>query len=283
MAGGRSASHPQLASRWWLVGCLTGIALWIGVTVFVASRYTEPGSSRPATLTFAIGGAVFFGVLFAVAAVQMRRAQLRARTDLYQRLALMPVSAATIRRAARGASRIGYVYLAFGAVVTALGLAAIAAAESRWSEWLFRAMLGLVVLWLVYMVFALRRVYSATDELFAPLGLRLVETPSYVVGWFGEGGQLRGSLTYAGRRHGLEISITHEPKLAVTVARGPVGTAGAPGTPARMAALTGESVRCWRGVEVERADGQIAVVRRGNGAGGWFLHDLLLVERVSGA
>lgn len=283
MTGGESASHPQLASRWWLAGCLAGIALWIGVTVFVAARYTEPGKSRPATLAFAIGGAVFFGVLFAVAGVQMRRSQLRARTDLYQRLALTPVSTATIRRAARGTSRIGYTYLGFGAVVTGLGLAAIAAADSRWSEWLFRVMLALVVLWLVYMVFALRRVYSASDELFAPLGLRLVETPSYVVGWFGEGGQLRGALTYAGTRHGREVSITHEPKLAVTVARGPVAAGGAPGTPARMAALTGESVRCWRGVTVERTDGQVAVVRRGNGAGGWFLHDLLLVERFSGA
>lgn len=283
MAGGGSASHPQLASRWWLVGCLTGIALWIGITVFVAARHTEPGDSRPATLTFAICGAVFFGVLFTVAGIQMRGAQLGARTDLYQRLALTPVTPKTIRHAARGASRVGYVYLAFGAVVTALGLVAIGAAESRWSDLLFRVMIALVVIWLVYMVFAFRQVYAATDELFAPLGLRLVETPSYVVGWIGEGGRLSGALTYAGTRHGRELSITQEPKLAVTVARGSVGGGSLPTTPARMAALTGESLRCWRGVEVERADGQVTVVRRGNAAGGWFLHDLLLAERVADA
>ena len=34
----------------------------------------------------------------------------------------------------------------------------------------------------------------------------------------------------------------------------------------------------WR----SSSDGQVAVVRRGNGAGRWFLHDLLLMEPVAG-
>ena len=274
---------PHLASRWWIAGCLVGIAVWIGVTVFVASRYGGPGDSRPATLAFTICGAAFFAAVFAVAGVRMRQSQLRARTDLYDRLALTPVSEATIRQATRGAFTIGYVYLAFGVLVTAFGLAAIAADGTRWSRPLLLAMVALVLLWLVYMVFALRRVYSTSDALMAPLGLQLVATPAYVTNWFGDGRQLVGAVSYAGSRHGREISITHEPKRAMTVARGSIGNGRAPTSMERMAALTGESARCWRGVVVERSDGQVAVVRRGNGAGRWFLHDLLLVEAAASA
>lgn len=281
MAGAAPSSH--LASKWWFAGCLVGIALWIGVTVAVAARYGGPGDSRPGNVAFAIGGAVFFGVVFTVAAVQMRRTQLRGRNDLYERLALTPVSPATIRRASRGAHRIGYGYLVFGALVTGLGLAAIAASDTRWSRGFLLAMLGLVVLWLVYMVYALRRVFSTTEELFAPLGLRLVSMPTYVLNWFTDGGHMVGGVTYAGSRHGREVAITHEPARAVTLARGANSNARLPTTPTRMAALTGESERCWRGVAVEREDGMIAVVRRGSGAGRWFLHDLLLAEAVADA
>jgi hypothetical protein len=35
-------------------------------------------------------------------------------------------------------------------------------------------------------------------------------------------------------------------------------------------------------VAIERSDGRLAVVRSGNGAGRWFLHDLLLAEAVAG-
>jgi NADH:ubiquinone oxidoreductase subunit 6 (subunit J) len=281
VARGAAASQHQLASRWWAVGCLLGIGLWIGITAFVAARHTEPGDARAATLAFVVCGAVFFGVVFGVAGVQMRRMQMRARIDLYDRLALTPVSPATVRRAARGASQVGYVYLTFGVLVTALGLAAIGVADERWSSWLFGVTIALVVLWFVYMGIALRQVYSSTDELFAPLGLRLVDMPSYVVDWIGEGRRLVGAMTYAGTRHGRELSITHEPARAVTIARGEISAGSAPSTPARMAALTGEPARCWRGVEVERDAGQVTVVRKGNGAGAWFLHDLLLVELVA--
>lgn len=270
-----------MTSRWWLVGCLGGIALWIGITLFVGVRYGSPSNSRPGTVAFAICGAVFFGIVFAVAGVQMRRMQTRARSDLYDRLALTPVSTSTIRRATRGVHTIGYVYLGFGVLVTGLGLAAIGFGDDGGGSWLFRAMIAFVVLWFGYMLFALRRVYSTTDELFAPLGLRLVETPSYVVGWFGDRG-LVGTMSYAGTRHGREVSITQEAKQAVTVLRGPVSGRTAPATPAQMTTLTGEPATRWRGVEVEVAAEEVAVIRRGNGAGRWFLHDLLLAEAVGG-
>lgn len=280
MAADAGGSGAPTASRWWLVGCLLGIALWVGVTVIVGSRYGGPSNPRPGSIAFAVGGAVFFGVVFAVAAVGMRRSQYTSRSELYDRLAVAPVDPSTIRRATRGMYRIGYTYLAFGALVTGLGLAAIGFGDDDGGSWMFTVMIVLIVLWFGYMLFALRRVYTSTDVLFAPLGLHLEEVPSYVVHWFG-GTSLSGAMTYGGTRHGRHVSITQEPKQAVTVVQGHVSARKPPKTPAQMATLTGEPAGRWRGVTVEVSADQVAVIRRGNGAGRWFLNDLLLAEAVA--
>ncbi len=95
------------SKRGWLIFAAVGIPVWIGVTV-VAAVVSDPRNPAPILLTFAAGGAVFFGAMFGVALWQLRR----------------PAAAGTAtfwRRVARA-------YLVLGIVVTALALAAIAQA-----------------------------------------------------------------------------------------------------------------------------------------------------------
>ena len=54
-----------------------------------------------------------------------------------------------------------------------------------------------------------------------------------------------------------------------------------PTTPQDMAALTGESVRTWRNVEVTVDDHTLIVFRTGAEAATWMLHDLLLAEAAA--
>src|SRR5690606_13763678 len=111
-----------------------------------------------------------------------------------------------------------------------------------------------------------------SSELMAPLGLRLVETPTYLVGPGGAGRDLVGAVAYAGTRHGREVAISQRPKVAVTTVSGGDPRRKPPTTPIQMATLTGEPARRWRDVEVTVGDdGTVTVVRRGNGAGGAFL------------
>jgi hypothetical protein len=281
---GAVARNPAHASKAWTVGCLAGIAVWIGVTVAVAARNPDPGDGEVVTRTFAAGGAVFFGVVFAVSFVQMRRMQVRVRSDLYDRLAVEPVDESVVRRSARGLFTIGYAYLGFGVLTTALTLAAIGIADDELSSRLLRITLGLVVVWAAYAVYALRRAWSGTDALMTPLGLRLTATPTYVVGPGGHGRDLVGEVAYAGSRHGRHVTISQRPDGAVTTVTGGDPRRKPPTTALQMATLTGEPVRRWRHVEVTTdAEGTVSVIRRGNGAGSAFLHDLLLAEAIAGS
>jgi hypothetical protein len=258
---------------------IVGLAGWIGATIAVAARQ-DPGQADDAARTaFVIGGAVFFGVMFGAAAFQMRRIQRRTTSGLYERLALRPLAPGTLRRATKGLFSIGYVYVLFGVVVTAIGLIAIGVGDDTGK--IIRFVIPILGVWTVYAVYATRKAFRAGDDIMSPLGLQLTGIPEYRYSIITDRGWLTGAMTYAGRRHGREVSITQTPKQAVTVVEGDVGRRKPPTTPKQMADLTGESIQQWRKVEVAVEDGAVIVVRRRNGAGGWFLHDLLLAEAVA--
>ena len=59
-------------SRGWAAFTLVGLALWIGATVVATVVNDDAADPRPIVLTFAAGGAVFFGAIFGVALWQTR-------------------------------------------------------------------------------------------------------------------------------------------------------------------------------------------------------------------
>lgn len=268
-------------SKAWTAFVIVGLAAWIGATIAAAVGQDPGQADNAARTTFVIGGAVFFGVMFGAAAIQIRRIQRRTTSGLYERLALRPLAPGTLGRATKGLFSIGYVYVLFGAVVTAIALIAIGVGDDTGS--LIRFVIPLLAVWTVYAVYAMRKAFGASDDIMSPLGLALTEVPQYRYSIVADRAFMTGAMTYAGQRHGREVSITQTPKQAVTVVVGDVGRRKPPTTPKQMADLTGESIQQWRKVEVAVEDGAVIVVRRRNGAGGWFLHDLLLAEAVAAA
>lgn len=266
---------------WWLAWSLVGIAAWIGVTVYVAATLEDPSDPAPVMRSFAIGGAAFFGITFGAAALQMRRRQTLAGADLYRRLALREVSDRDLRRSARGLVGIGYVYLLFAAVTTGLMLLAIGLGPDGPMAALLWTAVGLVVVWCVVAVFALRRAYSAGAEFVEPLGLELTAIPGWVA-VPGGGNRLVGGQSFAGERHGREVAINQTTGSAVTAVSGdyPKRTTK---DRAKMADLTGESWRSFAGVSATSGPDGVVVIREGNGAGRWILTDLLLAESLADA
>lgn len=270
------------SSRGWAVFTVVGLALWIGATVFVSTRTDPVSQSKLPLRVFAVGGALFFGTMFLAAGISMRRSQLRGTSELYEQLAITPVSAKTVRRALRGAYSIGYVYLAFGVLTTFIMLAAIWFSDEGVTRTLMYVVAGLLVVWLFYAGWALKRVYSTSDALFEPLGLRMTTLPTYTPNLFGGGGQMEGAVTYEGERRGRKVSIVQTTKRAVTIVAGPCSSTKAPSTPTQMSKLTGQQAGIWKGAVVAIQPEGVTVTRSGNGAGRWFLNDLLLAETVAG-
>ncbi|HSL59486.1 MAG TPA: hypothetical protein VK866_16690, partial [Acidimicrobiales bacterium] len=145
-----------------------------------------------------------------------------------------------------------------------------------------RVILGVPVvvlaIWVVGAVRVARRLPTTAAVLLAPLGLRVTEVPSMLLAGTAP---MRGALTIVGRRHGRDVTVTQTPSRSLTEVRGVGAPATGSWTPARMAALTGLRVGTLRDVEVRESDGAVTVTRSGNGAGRWFLHDLVLAEAVA--
>jgi hypothetical protein len=267
-------------NRAWMAFSIIGIGCWIGMTVLVAVLHDDPNDPKPVLRTFAIGGGLFFGAMFGAAAVQIRRSQGAASDALYVRLAGGEVPPATRRSVARTTRSIGSVYLLFGAVTTGLMLLGIGLADDRIMQVLMTAVVGLVIVWAAYSGWALTRTYKATDDLFAPLGLRITETPTYVPNVLVGGGHLAGALTYEGVRHGRTVTITQTPTEATTHVSG-ASPPRAEVPVEQMVASTGEPYRCWKQVTATAGPEGALVQRSGNGAGRWFLHDLALAEALT--
>jgi hypothetical protein len=274
------APYSLMTSRWWTPVCMAAIAGWVAATWVGASVW--PGGEPGGRYGFVAYGAVFFGALFGYALWTTRRWQTRARSELYERLALTPVPPDTLRASTQGLYRIGYVYFAAGMIVTGLGLAAVAVYGTPWEARLIQAAIGIVVLWFAYMLYALRTIPRVSDVQFAPLGLTLAAMPIYRVSPFHGIRTMEGTVTYGGRRHGREVSIAIGIGASGTVVSGPAGTSRPPTSPRQMASLTGERPSHWRNVTVAIADGRVVVERTGRDCGRWFLHDLLLAEAVAG-
>jgi hypothetical protein len=264
----------------WGIFTVVGIVAWLGATVFVAATNPDPSDATPILRTFAIAGGVFFGLVFAGAAWEVRHTQTDASERLYHRLAVAAVPRRAIRAAVRRTRGMQHTYLAFAAVTTGLLLTMIAFGEAGPYRELAAAMMALVMAWLIYSIVAHDRAFAVSGELLAPLGLAVTDVPGYALRPYGGGGDLVGRLAFAGERYGRQVSVSQAPRVAATEVRGAFRSRSVT-SPTTMASLTGEPARFWQDVEARAGDGRVLVRRSGNGAGRWYLYDLLLAERLA--
>jgi hypothetical protein len=258
------------------------IASWIGSTVFVAATNDDPSDAEPILRTFALAGGVCLGVIFLAAAVRMRRQAGQVNEALYRRLALREIAPGTVRAAARRSRGIGPVYLVLAATTSALMLTAVGLGEDGPTAGLLYAGVAVVAVWVVVMVVGLGRAFKASDDLLAPLGLAITAIPSWAPTLYGGGSDLVGKVGFSGVRHGRGVSIGHRPGSAVTSIRGAF-TKGKLTSAGRMATLTGEPAKSFRNVEAATGAEGVLVRRKGNGAGRYLYHDLLLAECLADA
>lgn len=254
------------SSRWWRVYSLIGIALWIGATVYAGTQAEGPDGHRPILLTFAGGGALFFGIIFAVSWWQMKPRSLPELDAVLAELALTPLGGSASTAAITG-SRIGRLYVALGAITTGLGMAAIAqeGLEVGNAALTIQVMVGIVVVWALAVPFVLMRVNTTWAEVLAPLGLE------------------RGSgASVTGERHGREVTIEFGPAGSITRLKNAT---------ARELSLSGDEIlaycgrgdaETWRNVKATSKKGTITVRREASthNRPAW-LWDLWLAERLA--
>jgi hypothetical protein len=128
------------SGRGWVAFSAIGIPLWIGATVLASVTNDDPTDPTPTLVAFVVGGAVFFGLMFGGALWQ----QLRMRADTGE------------ARFGRGVA-VGYSIT--GAVVTALGLAAIwkAGIQGEDAAIFIVPLVAIVVVWAVAALVLVRR------------------------------------------------------------------------------------------------------------------------------
>ncbi len=251
------------ASRAWAVLCLLGIAIWIGVTVAVAVVNDDPSDGGPVLLAFAGGGAAFFGAVFAVAWWQTRP---RSDPELDALLAELAVEPATVSDGARAIGamrRMARLYIALGALVTALGLLAIVEEGLGFGSprGTLYAIVAIVAVWALAVPFALRRANAASAAVLEPLGLQ------------------QAGATLRGERHGRRVSVEITAHGSLTRLDAEVPATAASG--AELAPLAGRGdARIWDGVSLEAKNGQIRIRRQGQDGASW-LWDLWLAERLA--
>ena len=160
-------------ARAWKWFCLIGIALWVGLTVLAAVLNDDPSDGRPVLLTFAGGGATFFGLVFGISLWSTRSQADPHLDELLAELAVEP-ELGRHRASQIGAMRqVARIYLLLGAVVTALGFVAIVqeALEVGSPRTTLTAMVVIVVLWALAVPFVLRQANRASGSVLSPLGL----------------------------------------------------------------------------------------------------------------
>lgn len=255
----------QTASRHWLVFCLAGIGLWIGATVLVAVLNNDPSDPRPVTLTFAAGGALFFGFVFGYALWKTRAARDPELDALLAELTTEPLQDGHRAAHINAMGRVARAYIVLGALVTALGLAAIV--QEAFAIGSPRATLiatvAIVVVWALAVPLVIRRAQRASTAVLTPLSL-------------GQNG-----VVLAGERHGRQVRIEFTAAGSVT------HLADVPNAPE----LRGEEILAyagrggpgtWRDATVAAEHGDLVVHRQGREGNAW-LWDLWLAERLAAA
>lgn len=254
----------RTASRRWLVICLAGIGLWIGATVLVTVVNDDPSDPRPATLTFAAGGALFFGFIFGYSLWKTRAARDPELDALLAELTTEPLQDGHRAAHINAMRRVARTYIVLGALVTALGLAAIvqevlAIGSARAT---LRATVTIVVVWALAVPFVIRRAQRASTAVLTPLSL----------------GQSGAAL--AGERHGREVRIEFTAAGSVTRIAGVADAPTLSGKEILAYAGRGEP-ETWRDATVASEHGDLVVRRQGHEGNAW-LWDLWLAERLAG-
>src|SRR5690606_32048935 len=175
-----------------------------------------------------------------------------------------------LRAARRGTGGVAYTYLVLCGLATGLFFAGVAVAPDGPYAAFWAAAAVVVVVWTALVPVALRRAFGVAGDVLAPLGLRVTATPGWRPRGSG-GGDLTGALTLAGERHGRRVHIEQTTDRSVTLVHGSYPRRSV-GSPATMASITGEPVRCWRKVSAAAGAGGVEVRRTGNGAGRWYLY-----------
>jgi hypothetical protein len=192
----------------WPAWSLVGIGGWLGATVAAGIGAND---EAPVLRAFAAGGAVFFTVTFAAAAVGMRRRALAFDVGRYRALALRPLSEDEARRVARAGQGPAFRVLAFAALSTALLLGGVVTMSTG-------LLVAAAVVVALSIVATLLRPDGATfDELLEPLGLHVVTMPTWR-------GRLVGDAVLRGERHGRAVVVRQTPTSATTDVGGAVIT-----------------------------------------------------------
>ncbi len=253
----------RTGSRGWAAFTLVGLALWIGATVVAAVVNDDAADPRPILLTFAAGGAAFFGVVFGVALWQTRPRSDPELDALLAELAVEP-AATRLRASLIGTMRrIARAYIVLGIVVTALGLLAIVqeSGDEGSATTTLGLMVGIVVLWALAIPFVIRFANRASASILAPLGLTQ-----------------RGAVL-VGERHGRAVRIEITSAGSVTRLAGDGPAAPLSGDEILAHAGRGDA-DTWRGVTAERDDDEVVIRREGHRGPSW-LWDLWLAERLA--
>jgi hypothetical protein len=302
----------------WAIGGLV-LSIAIITTVGVATEDLTGEKVLPAAV--ACFG-VYFAGIFTFGFLQLRR-QRSASTTPHPELVgtetadagkiesvgeLMAVMATerydpeAIASAGQTSFSLGRIYLVFGALITAAGLAAVIVSAngdlagieiSGTAAWVIGG--ALLAAFSGFSAYSLRRAKGVASSLLAPLGLEVTEMPEVNLGPTGSGTTVTGASVMGGRRHGREVAIAisaseHRTGVAkkVPVFRleqegGRLRAAGdAPAGVRKL--LDGLSVSArWKRLKlVEGGPDGIVAVRKVDPESGW-LWDLWLCERLAEA
>ena len=252
------------ARRGWAAFSLVGIALWVGITVLVAVVNDDPSDGGPVLLAFAGGGAAFFGAVFGIAWWQTRPRSDPELDTLIAELSLDPAATPGGARAIGDMRLTARAYIALGAVVTALGLAAIVqeglgVGDPRAT---LIASVVIVIAWAAAVPLVLRRAREASEAVLGPLGL-----------------EQRGA-SIAGERSGRRVSIALGPRGSVVRVASEAEPEPLDDPEAILGYAGRGEVGTWEGVKVGWERGAITVRREGVGGAPW-LWDLWLAEKLA--
>jgi len=243
--------------------CLVGIGLWVGATVVAAVLNDDPGEPAPVLLTFAAGGALFFGAIFGIGLWRTRPRSDPELDLLLAELTIEPGGQGGSARAIGGMRRIARAYMVLGAIVTGLGLVAIveAALEIGSPVATVWALVAITVAWALAIPFVLRYANSASAATLGPLGLAQ-----------------RGA-ALVGERHGRQVRVEITPKGSATSLDSKRELEPLAGPALAAAAGRGEPA-VWAAAEA-RGDGERITVRREGHEGASWLWDLWVAEKLA--